>query len=132
MSASRTYVIAFSDTRRWQTTVSAASGIEAIQLAEALWTSGGVDGNHPFDLVDDCIFDQPEWRIEDEAPPERDWSISFHRTAVFHGTVKASTEREALGIAQAMVHETDVALFKREALTDGKWRATPLFDGGQS
>ena len=130
MSAPRTYVVAFSDTRRWQTTVSAASQVDAIEQAESQWDEHGADGEHPFDLIDDCLFDQPEWRIEDAPPPEMEWAIAFFRTAVFHGRVRACTEHEAIGIAKAMVHETDVAMFRRDSIQDSAWRATPLFEGG--
>lgn len=126
------YVVAFSDTRRWQTTVSAGSGDEAIDIAERLWDAGGVDGEHPFDLIDDCLFDQPEWRIEDEAPPEQTWTVLFYRNSAHRTTVRATTEREAIGIAQSMVHETDIALFERCWFEDGNWEAEPSRDGGAS
>lgn len=58
MSDQRNFIVTFSDTSRWQTTVSAANADEAASSAEALWDSGGVDGDHPFELLDDCIFDQ--------------------------------------------------------------------------
>ena len=131
MSAPRTYVIAFSDTRRWQTTITAGSHDDAIETAERLWEFGGVDGDHPFDLVDDCIFDQPEWRTEDEPPPEQEWRIAFHRAGIHGTTVRALTDREAIGIAQAMLFETDISLFERVWCEDTDWQAT-LIEGGAS
>ncbi len=131
MSAPRTYVVAFSDTRRFQTTVVAGSQAEAIEAAEELWDIDGVDGDHPFDMIDDCTFDQPEVRIEDAPPPERDWSVAFHRSGVYCTKVRASTEREAIGIAQAMLFETDIAIFNLVWCEDTEWQAT-LGDGGAS
>lgn len=131
MSGQHTFVVSFSDTRRWQTTVPAASGDEAITRAETLWDGGGVDGEHPFDLVDDCTFDQPEWRIEDAPPPEQTWKVAFHRASVHQTLVRAQTEHEAIGIAKAMLHETDVALFQRAWCEDTCWQAE-LGHGGVS
>ena len=136
MSAPRTYVVAFSDTRRWQTTVSGGSHAEAIETAEELWDIDGVDGDHCFDLIGDCTFDQPEARIEDEPPPEQDWSVAFHRAGVHKTGVRARTEDEAIGIAQAMLFETDISLFDLVWCEDTEWQATlseaNLFDGGAS
>lgn len=130
MSAPHTYVIDFSNMQRWQTTVSATHHGEALDEAARLWAEQGADGDHPFDLLDDRVFDQPDWRIEDEPPPEQTWSVRFLRTAAFTGEVRASTEREAIGIAQAMVHDTDVAFFQRTAMHDGDWRAEMQPDRG--
>lgn len=123
MSAPRTYVVAFSDTRRWQTTVSGSSPDDAIWMAERYWDAGGVDGDHPFDLIDDCTFDQPEARIEDAPPPERDWSVAFHRAGVHKTGVRARTEDEAIEIAQAMLFETDISLFDLVWCEDTEWQA---------
>lgn len=131
MSATRTFVISFSDTRRWQTTVAAGNADEAITSAEALWNDGGVDGEHPFDLIADFVFSQPEWRIQDASPPERSWSVAFHRASVHQTLVRAHTEHEAIGIAKAMLHETDVSLFQRNWCEDTCWQAE-LGDGGVS
>lgn len=131
MSAPRIYVVAFSDTRRFQTTVSGGSEADAIWTAERLWDIDGVDGDHPFELIDDCTFDQPEARIEDAPPPERDWSVEFHRSGVHRTGVRAHTEHEAIGIAQAMLFETDIALFDRVWAEDTDWQAT-LIEGGAS
>ena len=131
MSAPRTYVVAFSDTRRWETTVVASSTDVALDTAATLWATEGVDGDHPFDLIDDLIFDQAEVRIEDAPPPERDWSVAFHRSGVYCTKVRASTEREAIGIAQAMLFETDIAIFNLVWCEDTEWQAT-LGDGGAS
>lgn len=123
MSAPRTYLVAFSDTRRWQTTVSGGSRDEAIENARELWEIDGVDGEHPFDLIDDCTFDQPEARIEDAPPPERDWSVAFHRAGVHKTGVRARTEDEAIEIAQAMLFETDICLFDLVWCEDTEWQA---------
>ena len=132
----RTYVVAFSDVRRFQTAVVAGSEAEAIETAEELWDIDGVDGEHPFDLIGDCTFDQPEARIEDAPPPERDWSVAFHRAGVHKTAVRAHTEKEAIGIAQAMLFETDITLFDLVWCEDTEWQAqlieTNLIDGGAS
>lgn len=123
MNAPRTYVVAFSDTRRFQTTVVAGSETEAIERAEELWDIDGVDGEHPFDMIADCTFDQPEARIEDAPPPERDWSVAFHRAGVHKTGVRARTEDEAIEIAQAMLFETDISLFDLVWCEDTEWQA---------
>ena len=79
--------------------------------------------DHPFDLIDDCTFDQPEARIEDEPPPERDWSVAFHRAGVHKTGVRARTEDEAIEIAQAMLFETDISLFDLVWCEDTEWQA---------
>ena len=121
MSAPRTYVVAFSDVRRFQTTVVAGSEAEAIETAEELWDIDGVDGEHPFDMIDDCTFDQPEARIEDA--PEQRWSVALHRAGVHRCNVHALSEDEAIEIAQAMLFETDVSLFDLVWCEDTEWQA---------
>lgn len=128
MSAPRTWVVAFSDVRRFQTTVSGASEADAIFMAEQLWDEDGVDGEHPFDLLDDCTFDQPEARIEDAAPPDREWSVSFHRAGVHKIRLRAHTERQAIATAQAMLFEIDIALFDLAWCQDTDWQANPIYD----
>lgn len=131
MSAPRTYVVAFSDTRRFQTTVTGGSEADAIWTAERLWDIDGVDGEHPFDMIDDCTFDQPKARIEDSPPPQQDWSVAFHRAGVHKTGVRAQTEQEAIGIGQAMLFETDITLFNLVWCEDTEWQAN-LIEGGVS
>ncbi len=131
MSAPRTYVVAFSDVRRWQTAISAGSETEAIEIAEQIWDIDGVDGEHPFDLIDDCTFDQPEARIEDAPPPERDWSVAFHRATVHTTFVRARSEDEAIWVAQRRLFEDDVAAFKCILSENSCWQAETV-EGGAS
>jgi hypothetical protein len=131
MSAPRTWVVAFSDVRRFQTTVSGGRAADAIEVAEQLWDEDGVDGEHPFELIDDCTFDQPEARIEDAPPPEREWTVTFHCAGVHKVVVPAHTERQAIATAQAMLFETDAALFNRAWSECSDWTATPS-EGGAS
>lgn len=123
MSAAQRFVVTFSDSRRWRTTVEAVSESEAIDFAESHWSDFGIDGEHPFDLLDDRIFDQPEVRLEFAPPPERLWSVVFHRATVYATEVRARTEDQAIGIAQAMQFETDVALFQTSWSDDTDWQA---------
>lgn len=119
MSAPGTYVVAFSDWRRWQTTVSAGSQDEAREIAERLWVNDGVDGEHPFDLIDDCTFD----RVCIHNAPESKWSVAFHCAGVHKTAVHAHSEDEAIEIAQAMLFETDISLFDLVWCEDTEWQA---------
>ena len=123
MSAAQRFVVTFSDSRRWRTTVEAVTESEAIDFAESHWSNFGVDGEYAFDLLDEQIFDQPEVRLEFAPPPKRLWSVAFHRATVYATEVCARTEDEAISIAQAMHYETDVALFQTCWIDDTDWQA---------
>lgn len=125
MSAPRTYVVAFSDMRRFQTTVSGGSLDEAIESARELWDGDGLEGEHPFEMIDDCTFDQPEARIEDAPPPEREWTVTVERLSVLRQRVLARNEFEAIGMAKSLP-DAQLSTFERD---DIWWSATPSKGG---